>query len=45
MKKDYESPAVSVTVLALEGTILYSALNDMEDHSVIYEDLTSDFIL
>ena len=45
MKEFYESPAVHITVLALEGTLLYSAINDMEDNPVFLEDLTTDFII
>ena len=45
MKEFYVSPAVQITVLALEGTLLYSAINDMEDNPVFLEDLTTDFIL
>jgi hypothetical protein len=44
MKKLYESPTATAVKYALEGVVLYSGVQNMEDHQVFEETLDFDFV-
>lgn len=44
MKKTYESPTAAAVKYTLEGVVLYSGVQNMEDHQVFEEVLDFDFV-